>query len=229
MLEASLTLLEAGSVCLAFRALYRLAALALTRGARPAPERLSRLVSCIHACALAALGALATAQPALLESAWWRGAASALPLGYLAHDADLIWDEPSLWDPWMLAHHFAFAGLVAAGVKKYPGLAARAFLAELSTPLLHAAWAARRSGADHRHPWGTRALGALLFVTFFYFRAYSLAALAVEAYALGEWLPGILMSGLAALNWYWFARLLRHAARACISAPPAARRKHRRI
>lgn len=121
-------------------------------GGQLSPAALSRLLSCVHACALVALAALAIGRPEIGETEWWACWGRALPLGYLAHDALLIWANPSLWDPLMLAHHLAFAVLAAAGTGRYPGLAARAHLAEVSTPLLHASWGMRRCGADARYP-----------------------------------------------------------------------------
>lgn len=190
----------------AWRALYCAIAWACPRDNFCTPAFLSRYISSAHAVALVALAAAPRAP-------WWPAAACAIPLGYLAHDALLLLAEPSLWDPVMLGHHLAFAALVAVGPESYPNYTAWGFLAETAVPFLNLGWAMVKTGADKSHPRAFRAVSAAVLLTFFVFRVCTFAAFVATAVMLGDWYMAAPMAALTAMNWSWFAILLRRVAR----------------
>lgn len=210
--EATLatTLVAAVATAAAFRGLYWAAA-RLDRPRPSAPQYTSRYVSTVHAVVLVALG-LAP------RGAWWPCAARAVPLGYLAHDAALLFAEPCLWDLGTAAHHLVFALLVAAAAAAYPAHTARAFLAEASVPALNLGWMMVRTGADRRHPYAFGFVSVMLLCTFASLRVWAFTALLLESVAEGVWGLAPLLLGLAAVNWYWFGLLLLRARRAIARA-----------
>ena len=188
-----------------FRGLYHLAA-RLDRAHADSPPFLSRYVSCAHALALVALGLLRGVEPD-----WWIPLARATPIGYLAHDAHLIWTEPSLWEVSAAAHHTIFALLVFFAAGSFPDHTARAFLAELSVFPLNLGWVMIKTGADSRWPRLFVANSVALLLTFLRFRVYAFTLITVEAVSLKAWALLPMVAGLAGMNWYWFALLCQKA------------------
>lgn len=189
----------------AFRGLYRLAALPLpVRELHPRarPRR---------------------ARPAAGAESdwWWTPLARATPIGYLAHDAHLIWTEPSLWEVFAAAHHAVFALLVFFAAGSFPDHTARAFLAELLVFPLNLGWAMIKTGADSRWPRLFMANSVALLLTFLRFRVYAFTLITVEAVTLKAWALLPMVAGLAGLNWYWFTLLCQKARAVARSERPA--------
>lgn len=197
------------ALALGFRGLYAL----LLRRSPPqvwpgSPQYASRYVSCVHAIALVAIALAWDWMGSPSAKGRWAAIATAVPLGYLAHDAHLTLTTPSLRDPAMLAHHLAFSLLAAGAPARYPDKVAQAYLAEVSTPLLHAGWMMLKAGAHKTYPKPFSAIGLSLLAAFLYFRVYALTRLTAEAYYASEWVCFGASACLALLNWYWFARLV---------------------
>jgi hypothetical protein len=176
-----------------------------------APALCCRLVSCLHAGALVALGLAQCAAP---PCQWWPLLARAVPVGYLVHDFHLIWTEPSIWGRPIAVHHVVFALLVSFAAESFPDHTARAFLAETSVFFLNAGWVMIRTGWRERAPRLFAANVAVLFLTFLRFRVYTFTSLALESIALEKWALLPLVAGIAGLNWYWFALMCRAVYRA---------------
>lgn len=170
------------------------------------PEVVSRAVSSLHAVLVVALCAAA---PSLRGG--WGVAARALPLGYLAHDAQLLLTRRELYDRGMVVHHACFALLVAVGVGPYPDQARLALFGEAPVPFLNLGWLLhrRRAAGQAAGPgWLFGAVGGVTLSLFVMTRLLVFPRLAAEAALQDECVAFITLAGLAGLNAYWFARLV---------------------
>jgi len=192
---------------LAYSALRGMAA--LRRRGVDSPAFLSRYVSCLHAGALVALSLLWGG--GFADPGWWIPLARAIPIGYLIHDAHLIWTEPTLWEVSAAAHHAVFALLVFFAPGAFPDHTAHAFLAELSVFPLNLGWAMIKTGADSRWPRLFMANSVVLLLAFLRFRVYTFTLITADAVALKAWTLLPMVAGLAGLNWYWFVLLCQKA------------------
>ena len=174
-----------------------------------APAFVSRYISCVHAGALVGLGLLWEA--GLARPGWWTLLARAVPIGYLAHDAHIIWAEPSLWEASALLHHAAFAVLVYVAAPPFPDHTARAFLAEISVPFLNLGWVLLKTKEVARWPRAFAANNVALLLSFSLFRVRTFTQFTVEAATDSNWAVLPPVATLAALNWYWFALLVKKA------------------
>ena len=173
------------------------------------PAFVSRYVSCLHAGALVCLALMW--EGGLAEIEWWGPLARAVPVGYLIHDAHLIWTEPSLWEASTMAHHGSFALLVFFAAGYFPDHTARAFLAELSVFPLNLGWVMIKTRTDTLWPKLFIANSVVLLLTFLVLRVYTFTAFTLEAVSLKIWVLLPMIAGLAGLNWYWFALLVQKA------------------
>jgi hypothetical protein len=179
------------------------------------PAYLSRAVSAVNSVVLV-LGALLYLTGLLSEAAaaWLLQAA---PIGYCVYDFLLMCSEAEIFDPVMLGHHAAFAYFPACVYTGYPAEVALGYLSESSVIPLYLCWHLHRTGQTKRALY--RYAAAALAVSFFCCRVCIFSWLSVRAFAYeGQYAAGAAVAGLAALNTYWFTRLLAKALAAGSSA-----------
>jgi hypothetical protein len=172
------------------------------------PAYLSRAVSAVNAAGLV-LGALLYLAGLLPEAAaaWLLQAG---PIGYRVYDFLLMCAEPEIFDPVMLGHHAVFAYFPAYVFAGYPAEVALGYLSECSVFPLYLCWHLHRTGQTEGALY--RYAAAAVAVSFFYCRVCVLSWLSVRAFAYeGQYAAGVAVAGLAALNTYWFTRLLAKA------------------
>jgi len=137
-------------------------------------------------------------------------------IGYMLYDTVIELLDSS--DPFALVHHTL--GLVAHVVARVNNSGASGlcimlvFLAESSTPLLHAGWLMNKLGKTDNAAF--KLMGATLLLLFFVFRVvlgpFVMGILIVRRDAWREsWenaLMLVVMSGFTMLNWHWFHKLV---------------------
>lgn len=204
--EALAVLAASALAAAAFRAAYW----GLERRTAEGPEEVSRYVSSLHSVLVVALCLGAPG----FGSGGWRLAAQALPLGYLAHDLQLLASRPALRDPWMVLHHVSFALLVACGVGAYPAEAQVALRGEAPVPFLNLGWALhrrRKAGAPAGPAWLLPAVGGATLGLFVATRLLVFPSLAATTARDGQAVATLALVSLSALNFFWFQKLLRLA------------------
>lgn len=196
-----------------FRSLYQMF-IAVAPPAIRTPGFGSRFVSSMH-CIIVVIMACLFMAGTISDDSWlW---ARHITAGYLIHDLDLMWEQPSIRTPADICHHLAFlACLTSAHID--PQLYARGMLSEVSLPFLYTSWCFIKLNRVKVYPrifWITSIIGAILF---FVFRVLNFTQL--MWYVWHEHSNVVITAGtmLTVLNYVWFYKLVQKAVQATPTA-----------
>lgn len=178
----------------------------------PDPYRLilvSRYISTIHAILITTLSLLYLNGVINTETNIFQCLGSAIPIGYLIHDTQLIYWVPALNDKYMIFHHLCFIGLMYVAPVNFPIHTARGLLSELSVPFLNLGWIMIKSNLDKKYRYLFNCNAIIVLILFLIFRVYTFVSFTIESFQLGLWGIFPFVAGISVLNIHWFGILVK--------------------
>jgi hypothetical protein len=165
--------------------------------------RQAQYIECVYAAVLVTIGWTWKGTIFPLHPAWILFA-RAVPLGYLVHDLYLVYSTPGLRHVLSIIHRVLFSALAVSAIPEYPEQASRAYLTEITIPILVVHQIALESGMREIKPRLFTLYHIATLASFAWLRMRVLVALLDEAIILraGPHIVFLLM-GIAIINVFW--------------------------